>query len=853
MKKIIFSAIFAVLVVCGVAFSDYFPDIIVTSPNGIWTDTRAYSTLADAISAIGSNQRDIYIVREESLTSLTVPSNAHLHFAASGSITNSGGLTLQCKDIEAGDHQIFTGSGNIAFGYGSVLRSTWFEDLHAAFDQTYDDYVSLVICSGWSAAVDADCQVGDHVTLKWEGPDNRIVINSGYTLSNIKNIDAGNYQIFGGSGDLDFLDGTELKLSWFNHLRSVLTWVETEDVTIIVSGSNIVDYSDTATSNEFFDFKPEQGSFTLSTGVTLTIYSSYNISANPNQQIFSGSGTITFTSRSVVYPEWWNIDNTSDETEINKAITSLPSTGGIVKVEQTAYSIDGAITMNVNNVELYIPPSVTITLANSSNTDMVDVTGDNCIIHGGGELDGNGGNQGTGEYDGIRITSADGVVIRDMKVTDAKYIGIRGKEASNLTIENNHVVDSQNYSGISCVPTSSGQENIKIINNIVDRVSLGGSLSGHGIVVGYGTGGTDGAIISNNLVYMPTGTGANGQPGINAGYVDGLVIGDNYIEGSSQGITIGYCNYVSMVGNVIYDPSGYGIEAVNGMEVNINGNFIDMNSGGNYAIATGTCSLLTITGNNIQNADGYGITAGGTSDNVVIVGNQITGTSLISIYVYGNGVGTEVVDVVVSSNMVQGRIVFAYAQYFNCIGNQISPGTAEAITLNNANYFTIADNLFKDAKYGLYMSEPGGPQTWNYITIIGNVAAPNTTSEWLRIVIAGGIVWGNDVIVKDNIPPVAQNFFREAVTAVAPALLPNLTSLLDSSSNIISATLGSGNYRGQTKVIIMTNATNSSTVTVANHETSDPEVFTFADVDDTLVLMWTGTEWITVENSGVGT
>lgn len=62
----------------------------------------------------------------------------------------------------------------------------------------------------------------------------------------------------------------------------------------------------------------------------------------------------------------------------------------------------------------------------------------------------------------------------------------------------------------------------------------------------------------------------------------------------------------------------------------------------------------------------------------------------------------------------------------------------------------------------------------------------------------------------------------------------------------ITATLGSGVNIGDIKVITMqTNAT-SSTVSITNHQTSDPEVATFDAVDETGVFMWTGTEWITL-------
>jgi len=67
-----------------------------------------------------------------------------------------------------------------------------------------------------------------------------------------------------------------------------------------------------------------------------------------------------------------------------------------------------------------------------------------------------------------------------------------------------------------------------------------------------------------------------------------------------------------------------------------------------------------------------------------------------------------------------------------------------------------------------------------------------------------------------------------------------------SSGGAVTATLGSGYYVGQTKTIVMTEATTSSTVSITNHETSDPEVATFDAVDETGVFMWTGTQWVTI-------
>lgn len=275
MKKLILilTLIFSIV---GFAFADYINDLVVT--NKPWIDSRTYADLSSVVAIIGATEKTILIQQNETVTDLDIPSNISLKFAPGGMITYSGHLNIHGTDISAPPgQQIFdaTGTGEADFGQGTNLRSTWFEDLHEMFDQTLDNYVILIIDSGWGAAVGADCQVGNGVTLKWEGPGNRIVINTGFELSNIKSIEAGKYQIFAGSGDFDFLDGTELKLDWFNNLRALNNQVESEEVKVIVSGTNTVDYNETLTDNIVVDLT--NGNFNVTAGNTLTIYSLENI------------------------------------------------------------------------------------------------------------------------------------------------------------------------------------------------------------------------------------------------------------------------------------------------------------------------------------------------------------------------------------------------------------------------------------------------------------------------------------------------------------------------------------------------------------------------------------------------
>ena len=75
---------------------------------------------------------------------------------------------------------------------------------------------------------------------------------------------------------------------------------------------------------------------------------------------------------------------------------------------------------------------------------------------------------------------------------------------------------------------------------------------------------------------------------------------------------------------------------------------------------------------------------------------------------------------------------------------------------------------------------------------------------------------------------------------------------IDSTLSAVTATLPDGSFLGQTKKVGFIGS-NSSTLSVTTHSTSNPEVFTFDTAGDYLVLEWTGTEWVTVFNHNVTT
>lgn len=87
------------------------------------------------------------------------------------------------------------------------------------------------------------------------------------------------------------------------------------------------------------------------------------------------------------------------------------------------------------------------------------------------------------------------------------------------------------------------------------------------------------------------------------------------------------------------------------------------------------------------------------------------------------------------------------------------------------------------------------------------------------------------------------------VTIAAPVIVPGSVTLIDSGTQAVDGTLADDTVIGRETYIVMTEASNSSTVTIASHVTSDPEVATFDAVDETLTLKWNGTEYETIHAS----
>jgi hypothetical protein len=90
----------------------------------------------------------------------------------------------------------------------------------------------------------------------------------------------------------------------------------------------------------------------------------------------------------------------------------------------------------------------------------------------------------------------------------------------------------------------------------------------------------------------------------------------------------------------------------------------------------------------------------------------------------------------------------------------------------------------------------------------------------------------------------------ETGTAAQVGGVDNPVDVADPTADF-TLTVGSGAYIGQELVIVMSSNSSSKecSVSITNHETSDPEILYLNAADEYIKLIWTGTEWATVSTT----
>ena len=725
----------------------YATDLMITKTDGIWTDSRSFSSLSVAVTNIGTLERDLYIAKSEVLTTLTIPSNIRLHFLKSGAIANSGQLTIQTTQIFAGDQQIFKGTGDIDFASGTVVRSSWFADIEETLDVTSDDTLTVVISR--AETLDVSVAVGTDVTLQWNSPF-QISVNTAIVLSNLKNIIAGNYQIFAGAGDIDFLDGSRLKLSWFPHLRSFNTWIESEEVTLVIDGTHTVTLDETLTSNIILDFISEKGMLTPDAGISVTANSPEHISALPSQQIIDPTNNSTdpllFTLGGTVHPGWWG---SATSISVALAATSLNGIGGVIECLSTTYTITTLISLSsgISIKGTHVPTQM-------SPGDVLDANG--TIFHRTADI----GVISTLGTD-ITINRAAGQIvsgiafINDLDVSAESII--YSKWSNNIFIE-------------KC--TFFEKDATVTIGHSIDVESCWDWTIRDCTFKGYGNaGGTKFAI--------------------------------NLYNGAS-----GHVNYFRIIDNIFGNGNGTAIysDATGAGSIRNSYIWVERNKFEDNSLTTvqpfitGEISHMRIRHNEFVGGDSAHVVLQTVCDDWDISNNRFGQTGATATELLDVSTGQRV-RVISNSFSTPGASVTAFVR---------SAGSASRHAGGATNQFFMVNNSFYEA-------------------VEGTTPMLAWTSTYLY----------DNSIVKDN-----SEYQNETVTTGSPALMvwPGY-SKLNSVGGAITATLSGGIKVGDVKTIVMTEASNPSTVTVANHAVTDPEICTFNAVDDTWMLVWTGTEW----------
>lgn len=139
----------------------------------------------------------------------------------------------------------------------------------------------------------------------------------------------------------------------------------------------------------------------------------------------------------------------------------------------------------------------------------------------------------------------------------------------------------------------------------------------------------------------------------------------------------------------------------------------------------------------------------------------------------------------------------------------------------------------------------GGVVTEALASAVRFVGATQTQVDGIDL--SGLKLYDNDTGVSGALPVV---YNTSAYTTVNATALPiDCPSIIDSSGGGLALTLADGQHVGQQKYISMVTAGNNADVTIAHHETNDNEVARFDAADEYLLLVWTGTEWATVNSS----
>ena len=565
--------------------------------------------------------------------------------------------------------------------------------------------------------------------------------------------------------------------------------------------------SETIPSN--ITLKMEPGAILDGAG-TLTINGPFEAGLS---QCFGSSITVTFGSGAIEYDlaEWWGIDGTADNVQINVALaaysnTYLPHTYTIA--DDLTPSSNSHIWGNGRSSKIIQTTNYKNVFTLSSKSKVLI---EKLYLYGDGTAD--AATNGCG----VLISASNEVTVKDCYIENFGLAGVQIRSGDKNIITNNRFVDNKNGiagEGTDILVYYDSDENIIDGNYCFSTNACGIRIVSDDTLTATGN-----QIINNEVKNHV-------RYGIILYCTGNDVISDTLVSGNHVEDILASTSY------------GMGIYALNVGTTRILNNHVEdcCKDRTNFTLTSGAISVansnqVTLNDNFVIGNEEEGIEIS-TSTGCKCVGNEISGNGKSGIYVYSS-------DVLLSHNNVQdGSYGIRINAADHCVveGNRAKNSSNSGIFIEDSDECLIANNKcyddqgIKTQTYGIY---EGGTSDYNIYQ--GNHVRGNKT---LNMRIVGANSRGLENIGVD-----------ETVTANAQALHLYGVTYLDSSGGARTGTLADGLYQGQQKLISMQTAGNNFDITIAHHETEDNEVARFDLADEYLLLVWTGTEWATVNNS----
>lgn len=331
-------------------------------------------------------------------------------------------------------------------------------------------------------------------------------------------------------------------------------------------------------------------------------------------------------------------DGVADDTSAFSS--AIASNRTIHLMENQTYLISGVNKSGISNFKLVGAPNAKIKLSDGADTWVLSFVSSSGIELVDVNIDGNRTNQtvtsGGSALDAVRFESCDGVKVRGGSVTSGAGSGIRGRNCSNMTVDDVTVTDS-GYRQIYIAPANTGGtdcENVKVTNcNVSWENSASSAHTNQPCISVTHDGSADFKNVEvSGCVVTQHADNVTDSMCIEAAGVTKLTMTENECTNGDLGISWFDCTVFAVGNNSVSTGGAIGIECANR---NIGGTVSDnaINGGGTLGdgIAIngilGICEDITISGNTIKQVvsgiSAYGQSLAARHEDINCNGNNI--------------------------------------------------------------------------------------------------------------------------------------------------------------------------------------------------------------------------------------